>query len=302
MKPKFYIGTAGWSYKDWVPTFYPKQQSGSFDWLQFYSHYFKCVEVNSTYYTYISPKVVEGWVRKVSDTDEFIFDVKLHQDFTHKRNYNEQNVKAVRYNLDLLSNAERLGGLLIQFPYSFSFNNSAIHYIRKLNDTFPNYNTFVEVRHSSWKNKNAFDFFKDANLTFCTIDQPQIGQAIPFEPIVTNDKAYIRFHGRNEEAWKNSINNFGKNQSYVERSERYKYLYTPGELIEIEQKLKLIQKKVKEVHVIMNNHPQGDAVANAFELVHFLEVKDRVEMPKTVLKAYPRLEEIAKGPMSLDNY
>ncbi|MEJ2195488.1 MAG: DUF72 domain-containing protein [Ignavibacteriaceae bacterium] len=302
MKPKFYIGTAGWSYKDWVPTFYSKQQSGSFDWLQFYSHYFKCVEVNSTYYAYISPKVVEGWVRKVSDTDEFIFDVKLHQDFTHKRNYNEQNVKAVRCNLDLLSNAERLGGLLIQFPYSFSFNNSAIHYIRKLNDTFPNYNTFVEVRHSSWKNKNAFDFFKDANLTFCTIDQPQIGQAIPFEPIVTNDKAYIRFHGRNEEAWKNSINNFGKNQSYVERSERYKYLYTPGELIEIEQKLKLIQKKVKEVHVIMNNHPQGDAVANAFELVHFLEVKDRVEMPKTVLKAYPRLEEIAKGPMSLDNY
>jgi uncharacterized protein YecE (DUF72 family) len=291
MKPKFYIGT-----------FYSKQQSGSFDWLQFYSHYFKCVEVNSTYYAYISPKVVEGWVRKVSDTDEFIFDVKLHQDFTHKRNYNEQNVKAVRCNLDLLSNAERLGGLLIQFPYSFSFNNSAIHYIRKLNDTFPNYNTFVEVRHSSWKNKNAFDFFKDANLTFCTIDQPQIGQAIPFEPIVTNDKAYIRFHGRNEEAWKNSINNFGKNQSYVERSERYKYLYTPGELIEIEQKIKLIQKKVKEVHVIMNNHPQGDAVANAFELVHFLEVKDRVEMPKTVLKAYPRLEEIAKGPMSLDNY
>ena len=52
MKPKFFLGTAGWSYKDWVPGFYPKQQSGSFDWLQFYSHYFNCVEVNSTYYAY----------------------------------------------------------------------------------------------------------------------------------------------------------------------------------------------------------------------------------------------------------
>jgi uncharacterized protein YecE (DUF72 family) len=293
MKPKFNIGTAGWSYKDWVPGFYPKQQSGSFDWLQFYSHFFNCVEVNSTYYAYISPKVVEGWIRKVSDTDEFIFDIKLHQDFTHKRNFNEQNIKAVRYNLDLLTKAERLGGLLIQFPYSFSFNNSAIQYIRELKDTFPNYNAFVEVRHSSWKNKKAFDFFRDANLTFCTIDQPQIGQAIPFEPIITNDKAYIRFHGRNEEAWKNSINNFGKKQTYEERSARYKYLYTPGELVEIEQKIKSIQKKVKEVHVIMNNHPQGDAVANAFELVHLLEEKDKVEIPGTVLKAYPRLEEIA---------
>lgn len=293
MNLKFYIGTAGWSYKDWVPGFYPKQQSSSFDWLQFYSHYFNCVEINSTYYAYISPKVVEGWIRKVSDSDEFIFNVKLHQDFTHKRNFNEQNIKAIRYNLDLLAKAERLGGLLIQFPYSFYFNSSAIQYIRELKDTFSNYNTFVEVRHSSWKNKKTIEFFRDANLTFCTIDQPQVGQAIPFEPIVTNDRAYIRFHGRNEEAWKNSISNFGKKQTYAERSERYKYLYTPGELIEIEQEIKSIQKKVKEVHVIMNNHPQGDAVANAFELVHLLKEKDKVEIPGTVLKAYPRLEEIA---------
>ena len=27
MKLKYYIGTAGWSYKDWVPSFYPKNQS-----------------------------------------------------------------------------------------------------------------------------------------------------------------------------------------------------------------------------------------------------------------------------------
>jgi uncharacterized protein YecE (DUF72 family) len=90
----------------------------------------------------------------------------------------------------------------------------------------------------------------------------------------------------------NSINSFGKEQSYKERSERYKYLYTPGELVEIEQKIKSIQSKVKEVHVIMNNHPQGDAVANAFELIHLLEEKDKVEMPGTILKAYPRLEEL----------
>jgi uncharacterized protein YecE (DUF72 family) len=150
----------------------------------------------------------------------------------------------------------------------------------------------VEVRHSSWQNKNALEFFKQADLTFCTIDQPQIGQAILFEPIITNERAYIRFHGRNVDAWKKSINSFGKEQSYEERSERYKYLYSPGELIEIEQKIKSIQSKVKEVNIIMNNHPQGDAVANAFELIHLLEEKDKVEMPGTIVKAYHRLEEL----------
>ena len=43
----------------------------------------------------------------------------------------------------------------------------------------------------------------------------------------------------------------------------------------------------------MNNHPQGDAVANAFELIHLLEEKTKVEMPPNILKAYPRLEEIS---------
>jgi hypothetical protein len=43
----------------------------------------------------------------------------------------------------------------------------------------------------------------------------------------------------------------------------------------------------------MNNHPQGDAVANAFELIHLLEEKMKVEIPNTIVKAYPRLEEIS---------
>ena len=292
MKPKFNIGTAGWSYKDWVPNFYPKNQSGGFDWLQFYSHYFNCVEVNSTYYTYISPKVVEGWIKKVEDSNDFIFHIKLHQDFTHKRKFDEQNTKAVRYNLEQLRKSERLGGLLIQFPYSYSFDGNSVQHIQKLRDIFSDISCFVEVRHSSWNNNRALEFFKENDLTFCTIDQPQIGQAIEFEPIITNDKAYIRFHGRNAEAWKKSLSNFGKPQTYEEQSSRYSYLYLPGELIEIEQKIKSIQHKVKEINVIMNNHPQGDAVANAFELIHLLEERAKVEIPTTILKAYPRLEKI----------
>jgi len=292
MKPKFNIGTAGWSYKDWVPNFYPKNQSGGFDWLQFYSHYFNCVEVNSTYYTYISPKVVDGWIKKVEESNDFIFHIKLHQDFTHKRKYDEQNIKAIRYNLDQLRKSERLGGLLIQFPYSYSFDGSSVQQIQKLRDIFSDLSCFVEVRHQSWKNNRALEFFKENDLALCTIDQPQIGQAIEFDPIITNDKAYIRFHGRNAEAWKKSLANFGKQQTYEEQSSRYSYLYSPGELVEIEQKIKSIQQKVKEVNVIMNNHPQGDAVANAFELIHLLEEKTKVEMPPTITRAYPRLQEI----------
>jgi len=290
MAAKYFIGTAGWSYKDWVPAFYPKNQNAGFDWLQFYSHYFNCVEVNSTYYSFVSPKVVDGWINKVSDSDDFQFTIKLHQDFTHKRNYDQQKIKAVCFNLDLLARAERLGGVLIQFPYSFQFNAPSSEYLSVVKDIFQNYKLFIEVRHSSWNTRQAYNLFKKNDLTFCTIDQPQVGSTIEFEPVVTNERAYLRFHGRNADAWKCSINSFGKKQNYEQQNERYKYLYSPGELFEIQQQIKSVHEKVKEVYVIMNNHPGGNAVANAFELIQLLEERRKVEIPQTIIKAYSRLE------------
>lgn len=273
MMPTFHIGTAGWSYKDWVPNFYPKQQTKDFDWLKFYTASFNCVEVNSSYYVYLSPKIVESWIRKIEDVEDFLFTIKLHQDFTHNRKYDKTGVKSMYDNLMMLERAERLGGLLIQFPYSFQFNDANAEYLRILNDTFSNYKQFIEVRHSSWNRKEALDFIKTLDITLCTIDQPEIGKAIQFVPIITNDIAYLRFHGRNAEAWKKSFANFGKEQSYYQQSERYHYRYTQGELAEVLQKIRLIYDKVKKIFIIMNNHPQGNAVVNAKEFMEMLEVK-----------------------------
>lgn len=290
--PKLFIGTAGWSYKDWVGNFYPQQQSSNFDWLKFYSQYFNCVEVNSTYYTYLYPNIAKGWIKKVEDKEDFVFTLKLHQDFTHKRKYSNENIKSVQDNLKILSNENRLGGLLIQFPYSFPFSLSAAQYIQILNEIFKEHNQFVEVRHSSWNRAEAFDFFKQLDVSLCTIDQPEIGRAVQFNPLLTNEKAYIRFHGRNVEAWIKSINNFSKEQSYEQQSERYKYLYSPGELTETLQKIRELYDKVKEIYIIMNNHPQGNAVANAFEMMHMLNNQIKIEIPETTLQCFSRLKEI----------
>lgn len=291
--PKIYIGTAGWSYKDWVPNFYPKNQSKDFDWLKFYSNYFNVVEVNATYYAYLNPKVVSGWIEKTEDVNDFLFTIKLHNDFTHKRKYDRSQIDAVQYNLDILQRNERLGGLLIQFPYSFSFNDSNFDYLNRLLEIFDGYEKFVEVRHSSWENEKAFSTLTENRICLCTIDQPIIGRAVEFKPIITSDTAYIRFHGRNVEAWKQSINNYGKKQTSEQQNERYKYLYSPGELVEIEQKIKEVYDNVKKVFVIMNNHPSSYGVANAFELLYYLKGLPKVEIPKNTIAAFPRLSKIA---------
>ncbi len=170
--PKLHIGTAGWSYKDWVPSFYPKQQSSNYDWLKYYAEYFNFVEVNASYYTYLNPKIIEGWIRKLEEVDDFSFSLKLHQDFTHKHNFNNAKVSAVLENLNLLKDAERLSGLLIQFPYSFQFTDSNVKYLQKIIELFDGYKKFVEVRHKSWQSKRA------KSITFCTIDQLQLANLL----------------------------------------------------------------------------------------------------------------------------
>ncbi|MBS3943888.1 MAG: DUF72 domain-containing protein [Melioribacter sp.] len=290
---KLFIGTAGWSYKDWIPSFYPQTQSSGFDWLEYYSQYFNVVEVNSSYYTYINQKIVDGWIKKVEDRNDFLFTIKLHQDFTHKKKFSGEQIQSVKLNLNKLNTESRLGGLLIQFPYSFVLNKENANHVKELIDIFAGYEKFIEVRHKSWFIQRFFDFLENNNSSLCTIDQPVIGEAVEFKPVKAGDNLYIRFHGRNTKAWKGSLRKFGKDQSYEEQSERYNYLYSPGELLEIEQKIKEVLDTVKKVFVILNNHPQGNAVANALELIHLLKERIKVNVPETTLKAYPRLSKIS---------
>lgn len=289
--PKYFIGTAGWSYRDWIGPFYPKAQTNNFDWLQYYSHYFNCVEVNSTYYSYISPKIAEGWVRKTQDTNDFLFTIKLHQDFTHIRKYDNNKIKSVESVLQILQTEKRLGGILIQFPYSFSYNSTSVLYISQLAEIFSSYHIVIELRHSSWNKEEIIKSFRKLNLTYCAIDQPQIGKSIPFEPIITSYSAYIRLHGRNKEAWFSSINNYGKEQSESQKNERYNYLYSHSELIEIAQIVKQQIQSINEIYIITNNHPGGNAVANAFQLINILE-GEKVEMPASIIFKYPLLNKI----------
>ncbi len=288
-----YVGTAGWSYDDWVGSFYPKKQTKDFDWLVFYSRYFNTVEVNASYYTYLSPKVVEGCLNKIEAKDDFLFNIKLHQDFTHSKRIDIPRVNAVKYNLDILSKANRLGGLLIQFPYSFELNKDNANHVKNLIDTFPEYEKFVEVRHKSWLIERFFKFIGTNKTSLCAIDQPIIGDAVEFKPIIAGDNLYLRFHGRNSNAWKNSFNNFGQKQTYVQQSERYNYFYTLEELEDINKKIKDVFDAVKKIYVILNNHPHGNAVANALELIHMLSNKIKIDVPETTLKTFPRLAKIS---------
>ena len=55
-----YVGTSGYSYKEWKGSFYPKDLSDR-QMLGFYGERFRTVEINRTFYSMPEASVLEGW-------------------------------------------------------------------------------------------------------------------------------------------------------------------------------------------------------------------------------------------------
>ena len=59
-----YVGPAGWAYEDWRGVVYPREKSAAFDPLGYLSHFFDCIEINSTFYRIPHARVTAGWARR----------------------------------------------------------------------------------------------------------------------------------------------------------------------------------------------------------------------------------------------
>ncbi|MCE1189065.1 MAG: DUF72 domain-containing protein [Ignavibacteria bacterium] len=285
------IGTAGWSYKDWVGSFYPvnlKQQ----DWLSYYARYFSIVEVNSSFYSEVHPDIAKGWLDKTAFREDFNFIIKAHRNFTHERKYSVTQRMAFQHVSDIINTEQKLHGILFQFPYSFECNQSNMEHVSELLQAFEGYNNYIEIRHSSWQKPEVLCGLAENGAHICAIDQPVIGKALPFTIEAISDKLYIRLHGRNKAAWSTSIEKFGQHQTYEEQNERYNYLYSRGEILEIAVRVREVLDSVKEIVIITNNHPYGHAVVNAFELMEFLESNGGEGVPGTTHHLMEKLQRI----------
>ena len=59
-----YVGTAGWSYKDWEGIVYPAQIKKSQHPVEYMARYFDMLEINTSFYGHIKPEWGKLWCRK----------------------------------------------------------------------------------------------------------------------------------------------------------------------------------------------------------------------------------------------
>jgi uncharacterized protein YecE (DUF72 family) len=281
--PKLYIGPAGWDYPDWQGVVYPPGLKGT-DRLTFLSTLFGVVEINVTFYRPINADYARRWLAAVADFPDFRFTAKVWQVFTHARRLPEAELHQFREGLAPLLAAGKLGVLLAQFPYSFHNTEENRAYLLQLKAAIQNFPLAVEVRHRSWQQRAVREFLEHAGLDFCNIDQPMVSYPMGGTRWVTGSRGYLRCHGRRKNAWFE----FGE-----DRGARYDYLYAPEELEGLAARVRELVVKARETYVIFNNHPAGQAVANALELAHRLRPERGPPVPPGLLTAFPRLGELS---------
>jgi uncharacterized protein YecE (DUF72 family) len=283
---QYHIGTAGWSYKDWEGIVYPERKDQDFHSLVFLSQFINIVEINSTFYRPPSLRLSLSWVKRVKDHPDFVFAVKLHQVFTHKREgFTQEDADSFKRGIEPLMVHKRLGAVLIQFPWSFAQTPLNTDYLVNLFILFSDYPLALEVRHGSWDVPSFYALLSEHKVGFCNIDQPLFHNSIKPSAINTNPEfSYVRLHGRNYANW------FKQNAG---RDARYDYLYTKDELEDWVKRIKDLGKRSGKVFVITNNHYRGQALANALQIQNII-TGDKLDIPIDLLKQYPLLQEIIK--------
>ncbi|HYR29943.1 MAG TPA: DUF72 domain-containing protein [Thermoanaerobaculia bacterium] len=268
------VGPAGWSYTDWEGTVYPPHGS-KFDHLAYLASFFDTIEINSPFYRIPPPTHAKSWVRRVSGNAEFKFTTKVFRGFTHeKAQLAPAELKAFREYLDPLMEADRLGAILLQFPWSFKHSPESLARLEALFEAFGDYPQALEVRHSTFQNPEFFRFLDGRGVAWVNVDQPLFDNSVKPAGTVTGPLGYVRLHGRNYEKW------FAHEESW----ERYNYLYSPKELEPWVEKIEKMGQS-KDTFVITNNHFRGQAIVNAGEIKDALGQGGK--LPPQLSEVYP---------------
>ena len=279
------IGTAGYSYADWVGPFYPEGLPAR-DRLDFYAREFGMVEVNATYYRMPTPSFLDNMQKKTPA--DFTFIIKANRQLTHQLEKDEDgnlkpsfspagqkerqrslfdepepvNDPVENFNraLDPLVEEKKLGGILIQFPYRFRNNGLHRAYLGYLAANLRG-RLFVEFRHESWVQDAVYDYLRQLGMGLVGVDEPRLKGLVPPLSVLTADWGYVRFHGLNAEKW----------WKHDQAHERYDYLYESSELHPWAERIKKMAAEATGVYVSFNNHYQAQSIKNARMLAKILK-------------------------------
>ena len=235
------VGTSGFSYKDWEGNFYPEGLKPG-DYLRHYSSHYSTVEIDMTFYRIPSNDMIERW--KAATPDDFSFCAKFPQMVTHEGKLEDRISDANRF-VDVMRRLDnKLGPLLLQFPYSFKPDQ--LGFLTRLVEGLPtDVRISLEIRNRNWlKVPEFFALLREKGIGFCLVQHPWV----PRSTETTADFVYLRFLGDHK--------TITEDFSYV-RDDKEEDLQWWRETV-----LQL-SRAGREIFIFFNNHYSGHAPTTA---------------------------------------
>lgn len=245
---KIYIGTSGWSYKEWAGNFYPDKMKPA-DYLGYYAERFNTVEIDSTFYRIPTKSMIENWYNSVPA--DFKFSAKFPQSITHDSDLTgiEDILSQFIKTISLLE--EKLGILLLQFPYSFKPEmTSNLNQFIKLLPSGLNY--VIEIRNRKWLDEKFYDMLRKNSIGLALLDHPWM----PKPQVVTSRVLYIRFLGDRQK---------------IPDDFTHEHIDRGKELSEWERMIRVLEEKVDDFYGYFNNHYSGHSPTTASRFIKIIE-------------------------------
>lgn len=244
------LGTCSWSGEGWVGSFYPPGSKPA-DFLPLYAEKFRTVEVDSTFYGTPAANTVKQWRDRTPNG--FTFAAKVPQIITHHKVLRdaERDLNDFLSVIDLLG--DRLGPLLLQFPYmnreKFPALDFFLERLEPFLDQLPKqYQWAVEIRNKGWLSEKLYTALRQQGVALALVDHPWMPRPQEYfdlgDPITANF-SYIRW--------------LGDRKSIEEQTTRWERVIVNREN-EMEEWIRVIRQMLKRgINILgfFNNHYAG---------------------------------------------
>ncbi len=264
------IGTSGYDYPEWKGVFYPPEVKRA-DFLSYYATQFNALELNNTFYNMPTAERLHSFYERSQGRLEF--SIKANRLLTHEISPLWTNAaEDFKQALTPLLKKDKLCAVLFKFTQSFHYTNDNRIYLAKMIAAFEGFPVVIEFRHKEWIRESVFEGLiqRKASVAFC--DMPEL-KYLPAASMLSTPStalrdpatlfigpnAYIRFHGRNAEAWYSA-------DPQANGSARYDYNYSDEELEKFVPVIKAAVTEGRKVQIFFNNHPNGNGATNASQL------------------------------------
>jgi len=186
-----YLGTQGFTFKDWVGSFYPSGTTQK-TFLEEYSKHFPTVEIDSTFYGVPRDTTIESWKNRTPD--EFLFAAKFPRLITHNKKLDRAQGDAEYFVRTMQGLGDKLAVLTLQFAYDFTpeFFDRLDDFLSVLPEG-PRY--ALEVRNRQWLTPNFGEMLSKHHVALVLQDL----HYMPKLDWITADFTVIRWLGRRKD-------------------------------------------------------------------------------------------------------